>query len=62
MAPRRDIMVCPRCGMDMTCHAEKPAEPASREEAETEGPIGIILVQVHLCLNCGNIATRRTLE
>jgi predicted RNA-binding Zn-ribbon protein involved in translation (DUF1610 family) len=58
----RDIMVCPRCGMDMICHAEKPVEPTSPEEAENEGPIGIIVVQVHLCVNCGNIASRRTLD
>lgn len=30
---KAETMICPRCGIAMNCHAEKPSEPRSAEEA-----------------------------
>ena len=50
-----ETMICPRCGSAMNCHAEKPCEPRSAEEARAAE----IMVETHYCPNCGAVASRR---
>lgn len=54
-----ETMICPRCGAVMNCHAEKPVDPASAEEARAaERGVGI-LEETHYCPRCGAVASRR---
>ena len=52
-------MTCPRCGAPMNHQANKLVEPTTREEAESSGALGGILVTVFACPSCGFIASRR---
>jgi len=56
---KAETMICPKCGAVMNCHAEKPVDPASAEEARTaEHGVGI-LEETHCCPRCGAVASRR---
>jgi ribosomal protein L37E len=52
-------MTCARCGAPMNHQANKLVEPATREEAESSGALGGILVAVFACPSCGFIASQR---
>jgi len=55
----REIMMCERCHVPMNCHAEKPTEPCTAEEARhAERGIGMI-EEVHRCKQCGDTKSRR---
>jgi hypothetical protein len=56
---RIEAMMCPRCGTAMNCHAEKPVEPRSYQEARAaDGGVGVV-EQVHQCPRCGAVESRR---
>ena len=54
----REIMMCERCGVPMNCHAEKPTEPCTAEEAR-RAEKGLLVEEVHHCKNCGDTRSRR---
>ena len=55
----REAMMCPNDGSVMNCHAEKPVEPRSYEEARA-AEVGIgAMEQVHECPLCGMVMSRR---
>ena len=41
---------CPRCGVEMNRHAEKPVYAESAGE---------LLEEIHACARCGNVESRR---
>jgi hypothetical protein len=43
----------------MNCHAEKPLEPQSAEEARAAETGAGVMEQVHECPHCGAIGSRR---
>jgi hypothetical protein len=54
-----EVMMCPKGHGPMNCHAEKPVEPRSVEEARAaESGVGS-LEQVHECPLCGAVGSRR---
>jgi ribosomal protein S27AE len=50
-------MACPKCGSEMTFHAEK-LTLASPEESGYNVPLGGVLQEFHSCPNCGAGASR----
>ena len=55
----KPAMTCPRCGAEMNHQASKLVEPTSREEAESTGVLGGVLVLVFACPRCGWIDSQR---
>lgn len=56
-----EAMICPRDGSVMNCHAEKPVEPRSPEEARATESGAVAMEQVHECPLCGAVGSRRVM-
>jgi len=54
----RETMICSNDGTPMICHAEKPTDPRTAEEAR-QASLGVMIEEVHRCPKCGNTASRR---
>ena len=53
-------MTCPRCGVTMNAHAEKPVVPLTAEEARRADPvIDGVIEEIHQCPLCGEVRSRR---
>jgi hypothetical protein len=59
MPGRIEAMICPRDGSAMNCHAEKPVEPRTPEEARAAESGAGAMEQVHECPLCGAVGSRR---
>jgi len=56
---RIEVMICPNDGTAMNCHAEKPVDPQSLEEARAAETGAGVVEQVHECPRCGAVGSRR---
>lgn len=56
---KAETMICPRCGIAMNCHAEKPSEPRSAEEARAAERGAGMMEETHCCPRCGAVGSRR---
>ncbi|HKA25045.1 MAG TPA: hypothetical protein VKF80_08700 [Candidatus Eisenbacteria bacterium] len=61
MADRIEPMLCPYGHGPMNCHAEKPVEPQSEEEARAAETGAGSVEQIHTCPKCGAIESRRVM-
>lgn len=51
---------CPKCGAEMNRHAEKLVYPGSAVELQLmDAAIEGLLEEIHACLRCGNVESRR---
>ncbi len=58
--PETNKMICPDCGIEMNCHAEKIDYTAALTDPDTVDPdLGGVLEEVHTCPGCGKTGTRR---
>jgi predicted RNA-binding Zn-ribbon protein involved in translation (DUF1610 family) len=58
--PAANALVCPDCGVEMNCHAEKLDLTAVLDESDAVDPeLGGILEEVHTCPRCGKTVARR---
>jgi hypothetical protein len=56
----RDTMTCKQCGVPMNCHAEKPTDPQTADEARrAESGLGMVFEEIHRCPRCGDTQSRR---
>jgi ribosomal protein S27AE len=56
----REKMVCPACGVEMNCHAEKVDYVAGASEKEAfDAELGGVIEEFHTCPNCGQTLSRR---
>ncbi len=63
MPQENDAMLCPRCGVAMNHHAEKPVYVDEPEETGAIDPVlGAVVIEVHTCPECGESASRRAGE
>lgn len=59
MIAKFNPMSCPKCGATMNEHAEKVADPRTREEgARLDHSLGGVLHEMHSCPACGANASR----
>jgi ribosomal protein S27AE len=60
MAERKKL-VCPKCGVEMNCHAEKVDYAAATAEDEVfDTEPGGVIEEFHTCPECGQTLSRRT--
>jgi len=62
MPDRLEAMICPHDGSVMNCHAEKPVEPRSLDEARAAESGAGPLEQVHECPLCGAVGSRQVIS
>ena len=56
-------MMCPQCGIEMNCHAEKIDYLTALTEPNAIDPaLGGIVEEVHTCPGCGDMGTRRAIQ
>jgi len=68
MPQGNQAIICPRCEVPMNRHAEKPeytgseVSPGDTEdlEAMADPMLGVAVVEVHTCPECGDTVSRRT--
>jgi hypothetical protein len=58
MPRENEAIVCPRCRVPMNRHAQKP-EYSDDPDVMTDPALGIVVVEVHACPECGESASRR---
>ena len=60
--PENEKMICPKCGVEMNCHAEKVDYAAGSAEGDAiDADIGETVEEFHTCPKCGRTLSRRAL-
>ena len=58
--PENEKMICPKCGVEMNCHAEKVDYAAGLAETDAiDSELGGIVEEFHTCPECGLMLSRR---